>query len=45
MGNVRTKLQPKRRLNSYNFGIGLDYGKTIGAIVFTNAAEAVRIIL
>jgi hypothetical protein len=30
VGNVRTKLQPQRRLDSYNFGAELDYGNTTG---------------
>jgi len=29
--NVRTKLQPQRRLDSYNFAAELDYGKNTGS--------------
>jgi hypothetical protein len=35
----------RRRLNSYNFGAGLDYGKTTGSIVCTIVAEIVRTII
>jgi hypothetical protein len=35
----------RRRLNSYNFDAGLDYGKTTGSIVCTIATEIVRTII